>query len=65
MAITRNSKILVVDDQRFMRRVHINVLNELGFRDIEEADDDTTAIERLKPIGIQDEIAEQPINRKF
>ena len=40
--------ILVVDDFSTMRRILINCLTELGFKNISEADDGLTAIEKLK-----------------
>ncbi|MGC8697953.1 MAG: chemotaxis response regulator CheY [Halothiobacillus sp.] len=44
----RNMKILVVDDFSTMRRIIKNLLKELGFTNIEEADDGTTALPMLK-----------------
>ncbi|HQT44106.1 MAG: chemotaxis response regulator CheY [Halothiobacillus sp.] len=44
----RNMKILVVDDFSTMRRIIKNLLKELGFTHIEEADDGTTALPMLK-----------------
>lgn len=41
-------KILVVDDFSTMRRIIKNLLRELGFTDIDEADDGTTALPMLK-----------------
>lgn len=43
-----NMKILVVDDFSTMRRIIKNLLKDLGFSNIEEADDDTTALPMLK-----------------
>ena len=43
-----NMKILVVDDFSTMRRIIKNLLKELGFSHIEEADDGTTALPMLK-----------------
>lgn len=43
-----NMKILVVDDFSTMRRIIKNLLKELGFSNIEEADDGTTALPMLK-----------------
>lgn len=41
-------KILVVDDFSTMRRIIKNLLKDLGFSNIEEADDGTTALPMLK-----------------
>lgn len=41
-------KILVVDDFSTMRRIIKNLLNDLGFMDIVEADDGSTALPILK-----------------
>ena len=41
-------KILVVDDFATMRRIIKNILKQLGFTNITEADDGTTALEELK-----------------
>ena len=44
----QNLKILVVDDFSTMRRIVKNLLNELGFSDISEADDGKTALPMLQ-----------------
>lgn len=44
----RNIKVLVVDDFATMRRILKNVLRELGYTKIVEADDGTTALVVLK-----------------
>ena len=41
-------KILVVDDFATMRRIMKNILKQLGFTNIIEADDGTTALEALE-----------------
>jgi two-component system, chemotaxis family, chemotaxis protein CheY len=41
-------KILVVDDFSTMRRIVKNLLNDLGFSNIQEADDGKTALPLLK-----------------
>ena len=41
-------KILVVDDFATMRRIVKNILTQLGYKSIIEADDGTTALEVLK-----------------
>ena len=43
-----NMKVLVVDDFATMRRIVKNVLKQLGFSDILEADDGATALDVLK-----------------
>ncbi|WP_082306620.1 chemotaxis response regulator CheY [Mizugakiibacter sediminis] len=47
----RNMKILVVDDFSTMRRIIKNLLQELGFSNIQEADDGATALPMLKAGG--------------
>ncbi|GAP66755.1 chemotaxis protein CheY [Mizugakiibacter sediminis] len=44
-------KILVVDDFSTMRRIIKNLLQELGFSNIQEADDGATALPMLKAGG--------------
>ena len=43
-----NMKVLVVDDFATMRRIVKNVLKQLGFSDILEADDGATALDVIK-----------------
>ena len=43
-----NMRILVVDDFATMRRIIKNVLRQIGFTDITEADDGKSAIRQLK-----------------
>ena len=43
-----NMKILVVDDFSTMRRINKSLLRQLGYTNIEEADDGSTALQRLK-----------------
>lgn len=43
MAYDTNMKVLVVDDFSTMRRIIKNILRQLGFNNIVEADDGTTA----------------------
>ena len=43
-----NMKILVVDDFATMRRIIKNILKELGYQNIDEADDGGTALAKLK-----------------
>jgi len=48
-----NMKFLVVDDFPTMRRIVRNLLKELGFTNVEEAEDGVSALARLKSGGIQ------------
>lgn len=48
MELDKNLKILVVDDFSSMRRIVKNVLIELGFTNISEADDGKTALPKLE-----------------
>ena len=48
MAIDPSIKILIVDDFSTMRKIIRNILTQLGFKNILEADDGTTALEILK-----------------
>jgi len=41
-------KVLIVDDFSTMRRILKNMLKQIGFSDISEADDGTSALELLK-----------------
>jgi len=43
-----NIKVLVVDDFATMRRIVKNILVQLGYKNVIEADDGTTAIDILK-----------------
>ena len=43
-----NMKVLVVDDFATMRRILRNILKQLGFTNISEADDGKTALKELK-----------------
>ncbi|MBL7180444.1 MAG: chemotaxis response regulator CheY [Pseudomonadota bacterium] len=43
-----NMKILVVDDFATMRRILRNILKQIGFKNINEADDGKTALKELK-----------------
>ncbi|PIV87641.1 MAG: chemotaxis protein CheY [Hydrogenophilales bacterium CG17_big_fil_post_rev_8_21_14_2_50_63_12] len=43
-----NTKFLVVDDFSTMRRIVRNLLKELGFSNVEEAEDGTDALNKLR-----------------
>lgn len=45
-------KILVVDDFSTMRRIVRNLLKELGFTNVEEAEDGAVALQRLQAGGV-------------
>ena len=47
-ALDKNMKVLVVDDFSTMRRIIKNLLRDLGFTNISEADDGSTALPMLK-----------------
>lgn len=46
--MSKGLRFLVVDDFSTMRRIVKNFLNELGYNDVTEADDGTTALPILK-----------------
>jgi two-component system chemotaxis response regulator CheY len=46
--LDKNMKILVVDDFSTMRRIIKNLLKDLGFANIQEADDGNTALPMLQ-----------------
>lgn len=48
MAVDMNMRILVVDDQRTMVRIIRNLLNQLGFTNIEDASSGEAALEKLR-----------------
>ncbi len=50
--MNKNMKILVVDDFSTMRRIIRNLLRELGFNNIFEADDGQSALLKLQSGGI-------------
>jgi two-component system chemotaxis response regulator CheY len=52
MALNTNMRLLVVDDFSTMRRIIKNILRQLGFNNIDEADDGTTAWEVINKGGI-------------
>jgi len=46
--VDKNMKILIVDDFSTMRRIIKNLLRDLGFTNVQEADDGTTALPMLQ-----------------
>ena len=48
MAVDMKMPILIVDDYKTMLRIVRNLLNKLGFSDIDEATDGTEALAKLK-----------------
>lgn len=48
MMIDKNLKFLVVDDFSTMRRIVCNFLKELGFSNVEEAEDGAVALKKLR-----------------
>jgi len=53
VALDKNMKILVVDDFSTMRRIIRNLLRDLGFENVTEADDGNTALPKLKGGGFE------------
>jgi two-component system chemotaxis response regulator CheY len=51
--VNKSMKILIVDDFSTMRRIIRNLLRQLGFNNIVEADDGCSAITVLKQGGIE------------
>lgn len=47
MAVNKNMKVLVVDDYATMRRILRNLLNQLGFNNVEMASDGPSALTML------------------
>jgi two-component system, chemotaxis family, chemotaxis protein CheY len=47
----KNMKFLVVDDFSTMRRIVRNLLKELGFANVDEAEDGAVALQKLKAGG--------------
>ena len=48
MAVDKRTPILVVDDYKTMVRIVRNLLNQLGFQDIDEANDGASALAKLR-----------------
>ena len=51
--VSRDMKILVVDDFSTMRRIVKNILGQLGFAKIEEAEDGKVALTKIENGGIE------------
>nr|WP_267924878.1 chemotaxis response regulator CheY [Cupriavidus pauculus] len=51
--VDKNIKILVVDDFPTMRRIIRNLLKELGFTNVEEAEDGAAGLEKVKDGSFQ------------
>jgi len=51
--VDKNMKILVVDDFPTMRRIIRNLLKELGFANVEEAEDGAAGLEKVKDGSFQ------------
>ncbi len=51
MPVDKNMRVLVVDDYSTMRRIISNLLNQLGFENIDEAADGTEALKVLEDNG--------------
>lgn len=49
----KNLKFLVVDDFSTMRRIVRNLLKELGYTNVDEAEDGVVALQKLKSGGFQ------------
>lgn len=52
MAVDKKMRILVVDDFQTMRRIIINLLRQLGFTNVVEAQDGAFALEKVKDDNI-------------
>jgi two-component system, chemotaxis family, chemotaxis protein CheY len=53
MSVNTNLKFLVVDDFSTMRRIVRNLLKELGFTNVDEAEDGVAAMQKLKGGGFE------------
>lgn len=51
MAVNKEMKVLVVDDYKTMRRIIRNLLKQIGFNNIEEAEDGSQALQVLRAQG--------------
>ncbi|HAU29076.1 MAG TPA: two-component system response regulator [Rhodospirillaceae bacterium] len=54
MAVDMKMNVLIVDDYRTMLRIIHNLLKQLGFENVDEATDGSTALQKLseKPFGL-------------
>ena len=52
MAIDKNKKILIVDDNQTTRQLLRRILEHIGFTDIFEADDGQTGLEKLSKVPV-------------
>ena len=48
MAVDMSMHILIVDDYKTMLRIVRNLLNQLGFNNVDEATDGSTALQKLR-----------------
>ncbi len=48
MAVDKSMNVLIVDDYKTMLRIVRNLLNQIGFNNVDEATDGTMALEKLK-----------------
>jgi len=48
MTMNKNMNVLIVDDYKTMLRIIRNLLNQIGFNNIDEATDGTMALAKLK-----------------
>ncbi len=48
MAVDLSMQVLVVDDYKTMIRIIRNLLNQLGFQNVDEAEDGKAALEKMK-----------------
>jgi two-component system chemotaxis response regulator CheY len=55
MALKANMKILVIDDMATMRKIIKNMLGQIGFTNITEADDGATALPMIEEAAGTDE----------
>ncbi len=46
--LDQNMRVLVVDDFATMRKIEKNILGQLGIKNVDEADDGSTALPKLK-----------------
>lgn len=51
MALDQSMKVLVIDDFPTMRRIIKNLLKEIGYEDVDEAEDGDVALDKLKGGG--------------